>query len=54
MSFFYEVPGLNGWAIMLLATFSLIAFNEFGRTTKRGGILLFALLDKYRTDWNQT
>jgi len=44
MSFFYEVPGLNGWAIMLFVTFTLIAFNEFGRTTKWGGILLFLVV----------
>jgi Ca2+/Na+ antiporter len=44
MSFFYEVPGLSGWAIMLLVIFALIAFNEFGQTTKWGGILLFLIV----------
>ncbi|MBW6492743.1 MAG: hypothetical protein K0B15_16280 [Lentimicrobium sp.] len=44
MNFLYEVPDLNGWVIFLLVTFALIAFNEFGRTTKWGGILLFFLV----------
>jgi hypothetical protein len=44
MSYLYEIPGLNTWAIMLFVTFTLIAFNEFGRTTKWGGILLFLIL----------
>jgi hypothetical protein len=44
MSYLYEIPGLTAWAIMLFVTFTLIAFNEFGRTTKWGGILLFLIL----------
>lgn len=44
MNFLYEVPGLNGWAIMLFVAFALIAFNEFGRTTKWGGIFLFVII----------
>jgi Ca2+/Na+ antiporter len=44
MNLLYEVPGLSGWAIMLFVTFTLIAFNEFGRTTKWGGLLLFLVL----------
>lgn len=44
MSYLYEIPGLTTWAIMLFVTFTLIAFNEFGRTTKWGGILLFLIL----------
>lgn len=44
MGFFYDVPGLSGWAIMLCVMFALIAFNEFGRTTKWGGLLLFLVV----------
>jgi hypothetical protein len=44
MNYLYEVPGMTGWAIMLFVTFTLIAFNEFGRTTKWGGIFLFLIL----------
>lgn len=44
MGFFYDVPGLTGWAIMLFVMFALIAFNEFGRTTKWGGLLLFLVV----------
>lgn len=44
MNYLYEVPGWNGWVIMLIVTFTLIAFNEFGRTTKLGGILLFIIV----------
>ncbi|MDA3943787.1 MAG: DUF5692 family protein [Bacteroidetes bacterium] len=44
MNYLYEVPGYDGWIILLLVTFTLIAFNEFGRTTKGGGILLFLVV----------
>ncbi len=44
MNYLYEVPGWNGWIIFLLVTFALITFNEFGRTTKWGGILLFLII----------
>lgn len=44
MSYLYEIPGLHSWAIMLFVTFTLIAFNEFGRTTKWGGLLLFLIV----------
>jgi hypothetical protein len=44
MNYLYEVPGWNGWVILLIVTFALIAFNEFGRTTKWGGILLFLIV----------
>jgi hypothetical protein len=43
MNYLYEVPGWNGWVILLIVVFALIAFNEFGRTTKWGGILLFII-----------
>jgi hypothetical protein len=44
MNYLYEVPGWNGWVILLIVTFALIAFNEFGRTTKWGGVLLFIVV----------
>ncbi len=44
MGLFYEVPGFTGWAIFLLVLFTLMAFNEFGRTTKWGGIVLFLVV----------
>ena len=44
MNLLYEVPGWNGWVILLIVTFTLIAFNEFGRTTKWGGVLLFFIV----------
>jgi len=44
MGLFYEVPGLTGWAILAMVLFALIAFNEFGRTTKWGGIVLFFIV----------
>ncbi|MDC7228359.1 MAG: DUF5692 family protein [Spirochaetales bacterium] len=40
----YAVPGLTGWAIMLFVLFALMAFNELGRTTKWGGIVLFLII----------
>lgn len=49
MNLLYEVPGLNGWLIMLLVTLSLIALNEFGRTTKWGGVLLFIIIPTFLT-----
>lgn len=44
MGIFYESIGFNGWAICLFVLFSLMAFNEFGRSTKWGGIVLFIVL----------
>ena len=41
MGILYESMGLMGWAILFLVVLSLMAFNEFGRSTKWGGILLF-------------
>ena len=56
MNYLYEVPGWNGWVILLIVTFGLIAFNEFGRTTKWGGILLFIVIPIILTVsvWPQT
>ena len=44
MGFFYEVPGLQGWAIGIAVLLALMAFNEFGRTTRWGGILLYLIV----------
>jgi len=44
MGLFYEVPGLTGWAILAMVLFALMAFNELGRTTKWGGIVLFLIV----------
>jgi len=40
----YEVPGITNWGIMLFILFALMAFNEFSRTTKWGGIVLFFIV----------
>ena len=40
----YAVPGIENWAIMVFILFALMAFNEFGRTTKWGGIALFLVV----------
>ena len=44
MGFFYEATGLTGWAIWLCVLFALMAFNELGRSTKWGGIILFLIV----------
>ncbi len=44
MGILYESAGLMGWAIGLCVLFSLIAFNEFGRTTRWGGLFLFLVV----------
>ena len=44
MGFLYEVTGFNGWAIWLFVLFALMAFNELGRTTKWGGLVLFLIV----------
>lgn len=44
MGILYESIGFNGWAIFLFVLFSLMAFNEFGRSTKWGGIALFVVV----------
>jgi len=56
MNYLYEVPGWSGWVILLIVTFGLIAFNEFGRTTKWGGIILFIVVPIILTVsvWPQT
>lgn len=44
MHILYEVPDLKTWAIMAFVLLALMAFNEFGRSTKWGGILLFLIV----------
>jgi hypothetical protein len=44
MGLLYEVTSFNGWAIWLFVLFALIAFNELGRSTKWGGLLLFLIV----------
>jgi hypothetical protein len=41
---FYDVPNLLSWGIMFFVLFALMAFNEFGRATKWGGIVLFFIV----------
>lgn len=43
MGILYESAGLAGWGIWLFVLFALMAFNEFGRSTKWGGITLFLI-----------
>jgi hypothetical protein len=44
MGILYNVPTLKSWAILLLVIFSLMAFNELGRTTRWGGLVLFLIV----------
>ena len=44
MGILYEVTSFNGWAIWLFVLFALMAFNELGRTTKWGGLILFLIV----------
>lgn len=44
MGILYESTSLMGWAILALVIFTLIAFNEFSRTTKWGGLTLFLIV----------
>ncbi len=44
MHILYEVPDLKTWAIMAFVLLALMAFNEFARSTRWGGILLFLIL----------
>ena len=41
MGILYQSTNFTGWAIWLVVLFALMAFNEFGRATKWGGITLF-------------
>jgi hypothetical protein len=44
MGILYDVPDAKTWAFMAFVLLSLMAFNEFSRSTKWGGILLFIAL----------
>lgn len=44
MGILYESIGFNGWAIAIFVLFALMAFNEFARSTKWGGIVLFVII----------
>jgi len=44
MGILYEATSLNGWVIFAVVLFALMAFNEFGRSTKWGGLALFLII----------
>ena len=44
MGILYQVMTVQNWAIWLFVLFSLMAFNEFSRSTKWGGLLMFLVL----------
>lgn len=44
MSILYEIPSVEALGIGFFVLFSIIAFNEFGRTTKWGGVTLFIIV----------
>lgn len=44
MGILYESTSLANWGIWLFVLFALMAFNEFGRATKWGGITLFLIV----------
>lgn len=44
MGVLYEASSLSTWAIWLFILFALMSFNEFGRSTKWGGIVLFLIV----------
>lgn len=44
MGILYAQTGVMGWAILAMVILALIAFNEFGRTTKWGGFTLFLII----------
>lgn len=44
MGILYEATSFTGWGIWLFVLFALMAFNELGRTTKWGGLVLFFIV----------
>lgn len=44
MGILYEPIGFIGWGIAAFVLLALMAFNELGRTTKWGGIVLFIIV----------
>lgn len=56
MGILYNVPDMRTWAIIAFVLMALMAFNELGRVTKWGGILLFVAVPLLLTIfvWPQT
>lgn len=56
MGILYENIGFSGWAIGIFILLALMAFNEFGRSSKWGGALLFIIIPTILTIfvWPQT
>lgn len=44
MGILYQSTSLSIWGIWIFILFALMAFNEFGRSTKWGGIVLFFIV----------
>lgn len=44
MGILYQVPDAKTWAFMAFVLLALMAFNEFSRSTKWGGILMFLVV----------
>lgn len=44
MHILYDVPDMKTWAIMGFVLLALMAFNELGRATKWGGLVLFVIV----------
>jgi hypothetical protein len=44
MGILYQATNLSTWGIWLFVLFALMAFNEFGRSTKWGGTVLFLIV----------
>lgn len=49
MGILYEQMSFNSWAILIFVLFVLMAFNEFARASKWGGIALFLVLPIFLT-----
>jgi hypothetical protein len=49
MGYLYNMPNIEGWAIGLAVLFTLMAFNEFSRSTKWGGLVIFLVLPVFLT-----
>ncbi|SCJ60188.1 Uncharacterised protein [uncultured Clostridium sp.] len=49
MGILYESMTFEGWGIFLFVLFTLMAFNEFARASKWGGILLFLVIPIFLT-----
>ena len=56
MGILYQATSITNWAIWLFVLFALMAFNELGRSTKWGGLVLFLILPAVLTVfvWPQT